>query len=145
MSELRRTPTPFPLPRVARELDDEHLDTESLEQLVLVCLEGLANLAQRSGQRRRAARLHDAAAILWRGHEAANTSELTAREWDVASLVARGFTNRLIAQELVLSERTVDTHVSHILGKLTLVSRVQIAAWVVGRRRGGFAVVSAEC
>ena len=58
-------------------------------------------------------------------------TELTSREWDVAVRVARGASNRQIAHELVVSERTVDTHVSHILRKLALVSRAQIAAWVV--------------
>jgi non-specific serine/threonine protein kinase len=49
-------------------------------------------------------------------------------------LVARGCSNRRIALELVVSERTVDTHVSHILHKLQLTSRAQIAAWVVERQ-----------
>jgi serine/threonine-protein kinase PknK len=49
----------------------------------------------------------------------------------VALLVAHGHFNRQIADRLVVSERSVDTHVSHILRKLELVSRAQIAAWVV--------------
>jgi len=59
---------------------------------------------------------------------------LTPRELQVATLVARGLTNRQIAAELVVSERTADVHVSNILGKLQLTSRAQIAAWVVGRQ-----------
>lgn len=59
---------------------------------------------------------------------------LTPREWEVAVLVTRGCSNRQIAEELVLSERTVDTHVSHILYKLRLRARAQIAAWVVLNR-----------
>jgi DNA-binding NarL/FixJ family response regulator len=133
MTELSRALTPFP--RVLRDLDDQHLDDEALEQLVLTCLEGLANLAQRHGQRRRAARLRDAADLLRYGYDAGRAQELTPREWEVAGLVAHGMSNRLIASKLVLSERTVDTHVSHILNKLGLVSRAQIAAWVVERRR----------
>jgi DNA-binding NarL/FixJ family response regulator len=58
-------------------------------------------------------------------------TRLTLREREIAALVARGLTNRRIAHELVLSERTVDTHVHHILGKLALSSRAQIAAWSV--------------
>jgi DNA-binding NarL/FixJ family response regulator len=59
---------------------------------------------------------------------------LSAREWEVAVLVTRGCSNRQIADELVVSERTVDTHVSHILHKLHISSRAQIAAWVVLER-----------
>lgn len=58
-------------------------------------------------------------------------SELTAREREVASLVASGRSNRAIADHLVVSERTVESHVSNILSKLEFSSRAQIAAWVV--------------
>jgi non-specific serine/threonine protein kinase len=54
---------------------------------------------------------------------------LTPREKEVALLVAREFTNRQIASELMLSELTVATHVRNILRKLGLYSRNQIAAW----------------
>ncbi|MCD9879720.1 LuxR C-terminal-related transcriptional regulator [Streptomyces guryensis] len=56
-------------------------------------------------------------------------SPLTRREQQVAALVARGMTNRRIAAELVLSPRTVDGHVDHILTKLDFSCRAQIAAW----------------
>ena len=56
---------------------------------------------------------------------------LTRRELEVAMLVAREMTNRRIAEELVISERTVATHVHKILEKLNLRSRVQIAAWAI--------------
>ena len=55
---------------------------------------------------------------------------LTRREWDVAGLVAAGKTNREIAQELWLSERTAQNHVQHVLTKLGLSNRSQIVAWV---------------
>ena len=58
---------------------------------------------------------------------------LTTRECDVAALVGRGKSNREIADALVLGERTVQTHVSHILGKLGFTTRAQIAAWVAER------------
>jgi predicted ATPase/DNA-binding CsgD family transcriptional regulator len=56
---------------------------------------------------------------------------LTRREREVAALIARGMTNRQIAEELFIAERTADTHVEHILAKLGLASRSQVAAWVV--------------
>ncbi len=59
---------------------------------------------------------------------------LSQREREVAGLVARGLTNRAIAEHLVIAERTADTHVSNILGKLGLQTRAQIAAWAVQHR-----------
>jgi predicted ATPase/DNA-binding CsgD family transcriptional regulator len=53
---------------------------------------------------------------------------LTAREREVAGLVAGGLTNKDIASRLVVSKRTVDAHVAHILSKLGLSSRLQVAA-----------------
>ncbi|WP_433151519.1 LuxR C-terminal-related transcriptional regulator [Actinomadura nitritigenes] len=58
-------------------------------------------------------------------------STLTGREREVARLVARGLTNRGIADELVISPATVARHVTNILTKLGYSSRAQIAAWVV--------------
>ncbi|HEY7275824.1 MAG TPA: LuxR C-terminal-related transcriptional regulator [Trebonia sp.] len=53
---------------------------------------------------------------------------LTAREREVAGLVALGLTSKDIAARLVVSKRTVDSHLEHILGKLGYNSRVQVAA-----------------
>jgi non-specific serine/threonine protein kinase len=53
---------------------------------------------------------------------------------EVATLVARGLTNHQIAQELVLSEHTVITHVRNILKKLNLHSRTQLTLWVTERQ-----------
>ena len=56
---------------------------------------------------------------------------LTARQREVAGLIARGYTNRAIAEELVLSERTIESHVTAILTTLDFASRSQVAAWAV--------------
>lgn len=56
---------------------------------------------------------------------------LTEREREVAMLIAQGRTNREIADTLVVSLRTIETHVSTILSKLGVASRSRIAAWAV--------------
>jgi NarL family two-component system response regulator LiaR len=56
---------------------------------------------------------------------------LTSREMEVLTLVAQGFGNQEIAQKLVVSERTVGTHVSNILGKLHLANRTQAALYAL--------------
>ena len=58
---------------------------------------------------------------------------LTTREREIAELVALGRSNREIAAQLVLSDRTVGNHVQHILTKLGFGNRSQIAAWVAVR------------
>ena len=62
--------------------------------------------------------------------------ELSARELEVARLVADGLSNPAIASALFISVPTVKTHVSHILAKLGLESRVQLASWVAGHSAG---------
>lgn len=66
---------------------------------------------------------------------AGTATNLTKREWQVADLVAKGLTNRAIAASLVISDRTAQGHVEHILTKLGFTSRAQIAAWFVDQTR----------
>jgi non-specific serine/threonine protein kinase len=56
-------------------------------------------------------------------------SPLTPREREVAALLARGLSNRQVADALVISEQTAETHVKRILSKLGLTSRTQVANW----------------
>jgi len=66
-------------------------------------------------------------------------TELTERELDVLKLIANGYTNTQIANELIISENTVKGHVSNILSKLHLADRTQVAvyAWQQGIVRRG--------
>jgi non-specific serine/threonine protein kinase len=64
-------------------------------------------------------------------------SLLSARELEVAALIARGLTNPQIAELLVISRRTVDRHVSNVLDKLGFQTRAQIGAWVAEQSRPG--------
>ena len=52
-----------------------------------------------------------------------------AREREIAALLAGGLANRAIAEHLVVSERTVETHVRNLLAKLGLSNRTQVATW----------------
>lgn len=61
-------------------------------------------------------------------------SELTEREREVLALVARGYTNKQIAESLFVSEKTARNHVSHILEKLGLARRSEAAAYAVEHR-----------
>jgi predicted ATPase/DNA-binding CsgD family transcriptional regulator len=61
------------------------------------------------------------------------TGSLSDREYQVAGLVAQGLTNKEIALRLVISRRTAESHVVHILDKLGFSSRSQIAAWLANR------------
>ena len=68
---------------------------------------------------------------------------LTPREMQVARLVAGGRSNKEIATGLVISQRTAENHVEHILTKLGFTSRAQVATWVAASQPGGARMVSA--
>jgi two-component system response regulator DevR len=65
------------------------------------------------------------------GYIQAPGAELTEREREVLALVARGYTNKQIAEALIVSEKTARNHVSHILEKLGLSRRSEAAAFAV--------------
>jgi DNA-binding CsgD family transcriptional regulator len=56
-------------------------------------------------------------------------SVLTRRELEVAALVARGLTNRQVAEQLLVATRTIETHLEHIFSKLGVQTRAELAAW----------------
>jgi DNA-binding NarL/FixJ family response regulator len=59
---------------------------------------------------------------------------LTPRQLEVAGLVAQGWSNRQIAEALVITERSAESHVERIRGRLGFRSRAQVAAWFVASR-----------
>jgi DNA-binding CsgD family transcriptional regulator len=61
--------------------------------------------------------------------QARSASPLTAREHEIVVLIARGLSNRQIADELVISPATAARHVANILAKLGFTSRTQVASW----------------
>jgi DNA-binding NarL/FixJ family response regulator len=100
----------------------------------------LAAMRAQVGERQFAAALaegrnlsFDQAVALAHGAEpvAREPGGLSSREREVARLVARGLSNREIAGALVLTDRTVESHLTHIFGKLELRSRSQLTAWVL--------------
>ena len=62
---------------------------------------------------------------------AAPAGDLTERELEVLRLIARGMNNREIAETMIISEKTVKTHVSNLLGKLAVEDRTQAAIWAL--------------
>jgi DNA-binding NarL/FixJ family response regulator len=65
------------------------------------------------------------------GVNLAGAASLTTREREISTLVAQGLSNRQIAEQLVLSERTVETHIRNLLMKLGLRNRTEVAAWAL--------------
>ena len=96
-------------------------------------IRGVADRADALGSRPLRDRADELLAIArGRGAEEEPWRPLTAREFEVARLVADGMTNAAIGEHLGLSPRTVGAHVEHILAKLAFTRRAEIAAWVGG-------------
>src|SRR6266542_1192557 len=91
----------------------------------------LAERAARTARRLGMVPALTAATALLRELGGADADVLTAREREVALLVADGLANRVIAERLAVSERTVETHVRNVLTKLGLANRTQVAAWTL--------------
>jgi two-component system nitrate/nitrite response regulator NarL len=68
----------------------------------------------------------------------ANEAGLTPREEEILGLIAKGYSNKLIARELDISVGTIKVHVKHLLKKLRLRTRVEAAVWAIsGRQENG--------
>src|SRR5271169_2240712 len=66
--------------------------------------------------------------------DSGGAGSLTSREKEIAGLLAKGLSNKAIAQSLVIAQRTAEAHVANVLVKLGLTSRSQVAAWVAEQR-----------
>ena len=58
---------------------------------------------------------------------------LTSRQQEIAALISKGLTSRQIAAALMISVRTVESHIENIMTRLGFGSRSQIAAWYIGQ------------
>ena len=67
------------------------------------------------------------------GEERDSYSSLTEREREILKLVAEGYTNNQIAERLVISPKTVDTHRTHVMDKLNLHSRAELVKYAMRR------------
>ncbi len=117
--------------------------------------EGIQGLVDQARCARRTKRAADAARLTARAQELAagaallvdlatpetadDASPLSSRELEVARLIAEGATNREIAERLVISPKTASAHVEHILAKLGVARRAEIAAWVTASGNGAAA------
>lgn len=75
-----------------------------------------------------------ARAVLREVEKSHPATTLTRREREVAELIAQGLSNSQIAAQLVLSPRTAQTHVQHVLDKLAMDNRAQVAVWVTAQK-----------
>lgn len=125
------------MPETIREYGQEKLaesgEADSVRQAhARLHLSPTAEAGQRGGRREPPVR-DSGPAVQWPapGGEAAFGARLSLREEEVAALLARGLSNRDIARELVITERTAANHVQHILEKLGFHSRSQVVSWVL--------------
>ena len=71
----------------------------------------------------------EAGAVTGTGYPIPEPTRLTRREREIVALVVQGMSNRRVAAELFVSERTVETHLRNVFKMLGLESRAQLTAW----------------
>jgi ATP/maltotriose-dependent transcriptional regulator MalT len=123
----------------ARQAADEQSHVRNLQRCHAALADAEFNKAWSTGRRLSVADAIEEATALAESPAApaaptSTADPLTPREWEVVALLARGLSNPQIADELVISRRTADRHVSNILDKLGFSSRGQIAAWAFDQR-----------
>ena len=100
-------------------------DADELAQAIRAATEGAAPLHPRAAR-----------ALLDQRENRRSGSRLTAREEEVLALVAQGLPNKLIARRLMISERTVKGHLTHIYDRIGVTDRTQAALWARTHRLG---------
>jgi len=117
------------------------VDPRLVAQMEALCARAAALASQAAALTHEAAQLRAAAESTLRLLPGANGkhlqavplaqgSPLSARQLEVADLVAAGLSNRQIGERLVVTERTVETHLERIFARLEIQSRAQLARWV---------------
>jgi len=117
------------------------VDPRLVAQMEALCARAAALASQAAALTHEAAQLRAAAESTLRLLPGANAKHLQAvpliqgsplspRQLEVADLVAAGLSNRQIGERLVVTERTVETHLERIFARLEIQSRAQLARWV---------------
>jgi DNA-binding CsgD family transcriptional regulator len=116
------------LARLLLQEGDKSAESDAMENLDIAIPELQDMKMQPALERALALRETLAPAVVAPARESASDG-LTAREREIARLVAAGRSNREIAEALVITEGTVEVHVKHILSKLRFRSRTEVAGW----------------
>jgi DNA-binding CsgD family transcriptional regulator len=119
--------------RLAELSVDEGDGSEALEYLDLAIPE-LRDMKMQPGLERALSLLEQVEPRATPAPDGTLSHVLTVREREVAGLLASGHSNREISNKLVITEGTVEVHVKHILSKLGLRSRSEVAAWAADER-----------
>jgi DNA-binding NarL/FixJ family response regulator len=103
-----------------------YLTKDEAPDVIVDAVRGVAHGEEGWFSRRAAARM-----AAWSRRDSSDTTHITEREAEVLTLLARGWTNNVIAEELFLSERTVRFHLQNIYGKIDVGSRGEAIAWAL--------------